>query len=102
MSRRSSPCREFPRPTRFHSWPRRLFVHHMDGLYERAFQADRTGLLFHQIGGRAADQFALMHQAYAIAALGLIEVSGGHEDGDAVLEQLIKNGPEIAARNRVD
>ena len=42
-----------------------------------------------------------MQQAHAVAALGLIEVGGGHKDGDAVFEQLVEDGPEVAARNRV-
>ena len=60
-----------------------------------------AGLPLHVFRRRAADQLALVHQAHAVAALGLVQVGGGHEDGDAVLQKLIQNGPEIAARNRV-
>ena len=38
----------------------------------------------------------------AIAALGFIQIGGGDENRQAVAHQLIENGPEIAARNRID
>ena len=50
----------------------------------------------------AADHAALVHQADAIAALGFVQIRGGDEHRQPVANQLVENGPEIAARNWVD
>src|ERR1039457_4889239 len=68
---------------------------------ERPFHIRRASLPLHRFGRRAADQFSLVHQANPVAPLRLVQVRGGHEDRDPILQQLIQNGPEIAARNRV-
>src|SRR5579871_3203696 len=55
-----------------------------------------------QVGRRVAvDQLAAMQQTDAIATLGFVEIRRGDEYGDAVLNELVENGPEIAARQRV-
>ena len=57
---------------------------------------------FQDLGRIAADQPAVMQQPDAVGALGFVQVRRGHEDGDAVLQQLIQDRPEIAAGNRID
>jgi hypothetical protein len=37
-----------------------------------------------------------------VAALGFVEIGGCHQNSDSILEQLIKDRPEVAARNGVD
>src|SRR5579862_5952660 len=54
------------------------------------------------VGSVDANQAAAMKQAHATAALSFVQIRGGDEYGDAVLHQLVENGPEIAAGNRVD
>ena len=73
----------------------------MDGPDEGAFQGGAVGLAFHDFRGRTADELALVHQADAVAALGFVQVGGGHEDGDSIFQELVENRPEIAARDRV-
>ena len=72
----------------------------LDGLDERGFQ--RAAGRLHCFRSVAAHQFSLVHQADAIASLRFVQVRRGHEDRDAVLQQLIKNRPEIAARDGID
>src|ERR1035437_7804796 len=55
---------------------------------ERAFQIGRPGFGFHDFRRRAANQFSLVHQPHAIATLGFVQVGGGHDNGDSVLQQL--------------
>ena len=43
-----------------------------------------------------------MQQRHAMASLGLVEVRGGIDDGDALADQRIEHRPEFAARNRID
>src|SRR5579871_118885 len=66
---------------------------------------DFVTALFHGVAQRvrriAADQPAAVHEADAVAALSLIEIGGGHEYRDAVADNLVEDGPEIAPRNRV-
>ena len=50
----------------------------------------------------ALDQPSFVHQAHPVAALRFIQISGGDQNGDAVFHKLIQDGPEIAARNRID
>ena len=45
---------------------------------------------------------ALAHQRHARAALGFVEVGRGHEDRDALRQELGQQAPELAARHRVD
>src|SRR5258708_31258390 len=47
----------------------------------------------------AANQTALVDHAHAIRALGFVEIGGAHENGQAVLDQLVENRPQIAARD---
>ena len=45
---------------------------------------------------------ALAHQRDARAALGFVEVGRGHDDRDALRQELGEQAPEFAARHRVD
>ena len=59
-------------------------------------------LAAHGVRRVALDQPSLVHQAHPVAALRLIQISGGDQDRDSVLDQLVQDGPEIAARDRID
>ena len=59
-------------------------------------------LVADRVGRVALDQPPVVHQTHTVAALRLIEVSRGYQNGDAVFHQLIQDGPEMAARNRID
>jgi hypothetical protein len=50
----------------------------MDGLDEGAFQVCGAGFALHLLWSLAADQLAAVHQAYAIAALGFVQLGRGH------------------------
>src|SRR6185369_2924243 len=54
----------------------------VDGFDEGFFQAGGAGFLLHNVWGGAADHFPLVHESDTVAALGLVQVSGRHEDGD--------------------
>ena len=43
-----------------------------------------------------------MDEPHAVAALGLVEIRGGDEDGYLLPQQLIKNPPKIPPRDRID
>src|ERR1700722_9189179 len=43
-----------------------------------------------------------MKQRDTVASLGLVEVGGGVDDGDALADERIEHRPEFAARNRID
>src|SRR6202040_4251693 len=47
----------------------------------------------------AEKQAPLMKQRYSMASLGLVEVRGGIDDGDALADEGIEHRPEFAARN---
>ena len=55
-------------------------------------------------GGRrvAIEQRPSWRSAEPIAALGLVEIGGGDDDGDAFLAQVVEDAPEVAARDRID
>src|SRR5437773_6523655 len=50
----------------------------------------------------AADQAAAVHQSHTVAPLGFIQVGGGHENREAVLDQSVEDRPEIAPGQRID
>ena len=47
-------------------------------------------------------QLSVVHQRHARAALGLVEVRGAHQDGDAALEEVREQLPELAPAHRID
>src|SRR5215831_4118542 len=98
MRRRFSPGRGFRRRW---SRPERSFFR-VDGFDERVVQALGAALALQSFGRQTSQQSPLVDQADAIAALGFVQIRGGHENGDAVLEQLVEDGPKVAARYRVD
>src|SRR5581483_2563275 len=68
-----------------------------DGADEGGFQAGGSGCGLDAFGTIAADQFAFVQQTDAVTALRFVQVGGGHEDGDAILQKLVEDGPELAA-----
>ena len=54
--------------------------------------------------GRRADLLndAVVHQRDAMAALGLVEVGGGHQNRQPVRREVRQRVPELAPRHRID
>ena len=48
------------------------------------------------------EQPAVVEEGEAVEALGLVEVGGGDDGGDAAADHLVHDPPEVAARDRVD
>ena len=48
------------------------------------------------------EHLALVQQGNAVAALGFIQVRRGHQDGDALLQELREQLPELAPRHGID
>src|SRR5712691_3422840 len=58
--------------------------------------------LFERRRGVQADEAAVVHEAYAIGALGLVEIGSGDENREPVLNQLVEDRPKITAGNRIN
>ncbi len=43
-----------------------------------------------------------MDQPHPVAAVGLVEIGGGDEDGYPFSQELVEDAPEVAARHRID
>ena len=54
------------------------------------------------VGPVAGEEPSLVDEAYPVAAVRLVEIGGGDEDGDTFPEELVEDAPEVAARHRVD
>ena len=47
-------------------------------------------------------QTAFMEKRQPMATLGLVQIGGGDDDGDAFLAQVVEDAPEVPARDRID
>ncbi len=50
----------------------------------------------------AIEHSAVAQEAEPGAALGLVEIGGGDDDGDPLAAQAVENAPEVAPRHRID
>src|SRR3546814_17948447 len=56
----------------------------------------------HLVGRADGDEPALVHERDARAALRLVEIGGGDEDGHLLAQELVEDAPEVTARQRID
>ena len=66
------------------------------------FQDRAPHQLLDFLGRAAGQQPSLVDQGQAIAALGLVEIGRGDKDRHFLAQQLVKDPPEVAARDRID
>ncbi len=56
----------------------------------------------HLVGRADGDEPAFVHERDALAALRLVEIGGGDEDGHLLAQELVEDAPEVAPRHRID
>ena len=87
-----------------HRGPRKCLPQH-GGHPARLAGADLPDRAVHQpldlLGRAAGQQLPLVDQGQAVAPLGFVQVGGGDEDRDPLPQQLVKDPPEVAARDGV-
>jgi len=93
-----------PRPHRIDLGELRLQARQRADLIGRTDRHQGAGRQFSERIGLAGRQHApAEHQGHAMESAGLVHVGGGHQRGDALLaQQAREDGPEVAARNRID